>query len=170
MLPIKIFIRWFCVGVDCFKLLDEYRKPIPVQVQSVPGNGHRRRLWLQQVLLSHIMYLSLVLESQLPHKIVDLLFTATNKSWSWRFCGGVGFLKLIDKFLSKCKASREAATEGGSDFNRCSYLTESVFEIVLQMSTPPQIRQLILHHYLYKEEVGSDFSKCSPLLSHRKCP
>ena len=32
------------------------------------------------------------------------------------------------------------------------YLTESVFKVVLQMSTPPQIRQLILHYYQYKEK------------------
>ena len=32
-------------------------------------------------------------------------------------------------------------------------LTQSVFKVVLLKSTPPQIRRLILHYYLYKEYV-----------------
>ena len=35
----------------------------------------------------------------------------------------------------------------------CVYLTQSVFEVVLQKPTPSQIRQLILYHYYYKEYV-----------------
>ena len=33
------------------------------------------------------------------------------------------------------------------------YLTESVYNTVLQKSIPPKIRQLILYYYLYKEHV-----------------
>ena len=40
---------------------------------------------------------SSVLESQLlPHKIVNLSFKISNQILSWRFCGGVYFLKLIN--------------------------------------------------------------------------
>jgi len=34
-----------------------------------------------------------------------------------------------------------------------SHLTESVLKVVLQESIPPQIRQLILYYYLYKQLV-----------------
>ena len=33
-----------------------------------------------------------------------------------------------------------------------SYLTQSVLKVVLQMSTPPEIRQLIFYHYQYQEQ------------------
>ena len=35
-----------------------------------------------------------------------------------------------------------------------AYLKQSGFNVVLQKSIPPQIRQLILYHYYYKEQVG----------------
>ena len=34
------------------------------------------------------------------------------------------------------------------------YLTQSGLNVVFQKSTPPQIRQLILYYYQYKEQVG----------------
>ena len=34
---------------------------------------------------------------------------------------------------------------------RWSFLTESVYKVVLRKSIPAQIRQLILHHYQYNE-------------------
>ena len=44
------------------------------------------------------------------------------------------------------------------------YLIQSIFRVVLQMSTPPQIRQLILYYHYYKEKfddlfVGIDLCK-----------
>ena len=35
------------------------------------------------------------------------------------------------------------------------YLTQSVFKVVLQKSTPPQTCQLILYHYVHKEQGNS---------------
>ena len=41
----------------------------------------------------------LFLESQLPHKIVNLLVTVSNLNNKLTVCGGVDFLKLIDKYI-----------------------------------------------------------------------
>ena len=39
-------------------------------------------------------------------------------------------------------------------FNRAVSISHKVFlKVALQKSTPPQIRRLILHYYLYKEQV-----------------
>ena len=59
-----------------------------------------------------------VLESQLPHKIVNILSIITYRN------------------------SRMV-----SDTERQVYLTKSFFNVVLQKSTPPQIRQLIRYYY-----------------------
>ena len=56
-------------------------------------------LVLKLQILSNRMYLLISLESQLPPKIMKLLFTITNKISSWRFRGGVDFLKLIDTYI-----------------------------------------------------------------------
>jgi len=37
----------------------------------------------------------MVLESQLPHKIVNVLFSITGQNNELTFCGGVDFLKLF---------------------------------------------------------------------------
>jgi hypothetical protein len=50
-------------------------------------------------ILSHIMYLLISLESQLPHKIMNLWFTITNEILSWHFRGGVDFLTMIDEYI-----------------------------------------------------------------------
>ena len=41
----------------------------------------------------------LILESQLPHKIVNLLFTITHQILSRRFCRGFDLLKLTNKYI-----------------------------------------------------------------------
>ena len=44
------------------------------------------------------------LGSQLPRKIVDLLFTITDlKLLSWRFCGGVDFVKPFNEYTVRDK-------------------------------------------------------------------
>ena len=50
---------------------------------------------------------------------------------------------------------RDAPPPGtrGLDTHAHPYLTESDDKVVLQKSIPAQIRQLILHHRLYKESV-----------------
>ena len=47
-------------------------------------------------MLSHRMFYMSVLESQLPHKIVNLSLT---KILSGRFCGGVDLIKLIKEHI-----------------------------------------------------------------------
>ena len=52
----------------------------------------------------------------------------------------VDYMLKVDRLLKTPLASGEVL-----------YLTQSVFKLVLQMSTPPQIRPYILYYYLYKE-------------------
>ena len=42
---------------------------------------------------------SSVLESQLPHKIVNFWLTTTNKIFNSRLCEGVDFVKLINRYI-----------------------------------------------------------------------
>jgi len=61
-------------------------------------------MWLTRVDLTQCIY-SLVLESQLPHTIVNLLFAIINQKIKLTFLGGgVDFLKLINKYIMWDKA------------------------------------------------------------------
>ena len=63
----------------------------------------------QSSYLTECIY-QLVLQSQLPHKIVDLMFTITNQKVSLRFRGGVDPLKLIDKCIVPDKTRQREST------------------------------------------------------------
>ena len=71
------------------------------------GAGSLRRT-RSQVHLTERIY-RLVLESQLPHKIVNLLFTISDHDARYVFCGGVDFSKRIDEYMNVSDEAREAA-------------------------------------------------------------
>ena len=50
--------------------------------------------------------------------------------------------ELLDKDKKRAKAKGQVTS-----IRSQSCVTESVYEVVWQMSTPPQIRQLILYYY-----------------------
>ena len=62
--------------------------------------------------------------------------------------------------LQTLRARRACLTRGAGEV---SYLTQSIYEAVLQTSTPPQIRPFILEYYYCKQNLwicaGIDFGK-----------
>ena len=55
---------------------------------------------------------------------------------------------------SKLPSSSSTTAEGcGLNLVQGFYLTQSVFQVVLQKSSPPQIRQLILNYYQHKNSL-----------------
>ena len=79
----------------------------------------------------------LILESHPPLQIVKLCLLLLVRASGWRFCGGVHFLKLIDKYIVSDKTGERVRRPPQLNWSPSLEETESRF-----LLSPVRIRQL----------------------------
>jgi len=102
----------------------------------------------------------MVLESQLPHKRSTYCFLLLIKILSWRFCGGVDFLKLIDKYIICSKTNSQILI----DEYRCTRCDRSCRSSSTRSRTPPSSSTQVSSPFFLLRTPGLEYTVYSYIL------